>query len=92
MASNQDIQALEYEIYDAVQDYLDYPDGYENPVIHVYLDRDRMEYVAELDDNLQGTEDDGIYSIPGLIRDGDDGKEPDIDRASDIANSWIFID
>ena len=29
MASIQDIQALEERIYDAVQDYIDYPDGYE---------------------------------------------------------------
>ena len=43
-------------------------------------------------DNLQGTEDDGIYVIESLIREGDDGPEVDIDRASDIANSWIFLD
>ena len=29
MASIQDIQALEERIYDAVQEYLDNPDGYE---------------------------------------------------------------
>ena len=42
--------------------------------------------------NLSGTEDDGVYVIAGLLRDGDDGKEPDIDRISNIANSWIFLD
>ena len=31
---------------------------------------------------------DGIYSIADLIRDG----EPDNDKASNIANSWIFLD
>ena len=41
------------------------------------LDEDEMEYRAEMDDNLQGTEDDGIYSIETLIREGDDGPEPD---------------
>ena len=51
-----------------------------------------MTYKAEVDDNLSGTEDDGVYAIAGLLRDGDDGKEPDIDRISDIANSWIFLD
>lgn len=88
MANFQDIQALEEQIYDAVQEYLDYPDGYENPVLHVYLDEDKMEYKAEMEDNLQGTEDDGIYPIADLIRNG----EPNNDRASDIANSWIFLD
>ena len=87
MASIQDIQALEERIYDAVQDYIDYPDGYEHPVLHVYLN-DEMEYIAEIDDNLSGSEDDGIYELDSLIRDG----EPDNDRASDIANSWLFLD
>ena len=92
MASIQDIQALEEQIYDTVQEYIDNPDGYEHATLHVYLDRNEMEYRAEMDDNLQGTEDDGIYSIETLIREGDDGSEPDNDRASDIANSWIFLD
>ena len=92
MASIQDIQALEERIYDAVQEYLDNPDGYENAVLRVYLDEDDMIHRAEIDDNLQGTEDDGIYAIESLIREGDDGLEVDIDRASDIANSWIFLD
>lgn len=82
MANIQDIHALEERIYDAVQEYLDNPEGYEHATLHVYLDEDKME------DNLQGTEDDGIYPIADLIRDG----EPDNDKASDIANSWIFLD
>ena len=88
MASIQDIQALEQKIYDAVQEYIDNPDGYEHATLHVYLDRDEMKYRAEMEDNLQGTEDDGIYPIADLIREG----EPDNDKASDIANSWIFLD
>ena len=91
MASIQEIQALEEKIYDAVQEYLDNPDGYESAVLRVYLDDD-MIHRAEIDDNLQGTEDDGIYAIESLIREGDDGLEVDVDRASDIANSWIFLD
>lgn len=92
MASIQDIHALEAKIYDAVQEYIDNPNGYEHATLHVYLDRDEMEYQAEMEDNLQGSEDDGIYSVETLVREGDDGLEPDNDRASDIANSWIFLD
>ena len=44
------------------------------------------EIIEELMD--QYLEDDGIYPITDLIRDG----EPDNDKASDIANSWIFLD
>ena len=92
MASIQDIPALEERIYDAVQEYLDNPDGYDNAVLRVYLDEDDMIHRAEIDEYLKGTEDDGIYAIESLIRGGEDGPEVDVDRASDIANSWIFLD
>ena len=92
MASWQEIRALEEKIYDVVDEYLNYPDGYQRPSLRVYLNKDEMTYNAELDDNLEGTEDDGIYPILDIIRDGDDGKEPDVDKISDIANSWIFLD
>lgn len=92
MATIQDIRALEDKIYEAVEEYLDNPDAYDHPVLHVYLDNDRMVYCAEMDDNLEGGEDDGIYAVEGLVRDGDEGPEPDIDNISDIANSWIFLD
>jgi hypothetical protein len=51
-----------------------------------------MKYNAELEDNLESNEDDGIYPILDLIRDGEEGKEPDVDKISDIANSWLFLD
>ena len=51
-----------------------------------------MIYRAEVDDNLAGSEDDGVYAIAGVVRQGDEGLEPDVDRISDIANSWIFLD
>lgn len=92
MADWQDIKALEERIYDAVQEYLDNADAYQNASLHVYLDQDDMLHKAEIDDNLTGTEDDGIYLIATLLRQGEDGVEPDVDRISDIANSWIFLD
>lgn len=46
MATIQDIQALESQIYDAVEEYLDAPSAYANPILHVYLNRDDMEYRA----------------------------------------------
>ena len=92
MATIQDFRQLESRIYDAVEEYLAAPDAYDKPMLHVYLDEQRMEYRAEVDDSLMGTEDDGVYAIDGLVRDGDEGKEPDVDEISDIANSWIFLD
>lgn len=91
MASWQDIKALEERIYDVVDEYLGNAEAYQNASLRVWLDEDDMTYKAEVDNNLSGTEDDGVYAIAGLLRDGDDGKEPDIDRISDIANSWMFL-
>ena len=92
MANWQDIRALEERIYDAVQEYLDNPDAYTQPVLHVYLDQDEMLHKAEAEDNMSDNTDDGIYPMVELIRTGDDGLEPDVDKISDIANSWIFLD
>ena len=50
MATIQDIRALELRIYEAVEEYLSAPDAYDNPVLHVYLDKDGMEYRAEVDE------------------------------------------
>ena len=92
MANWQDIRALEERIYDVVDEYLGNAEAYKNASLRVWLDEDDMLYRAEVDDNLSGSEDDGVYAIATVLRDGDDGKEPDIDRISDIANSWIFLD
>lgn len=92
MADWLDIRNLEERIYEVVDDYLKYPDGYTNPSLRVFLNEDEMKYNAELEDNLKANEDDGIYPILDIIRDGEEGKEPDVDKISDIANSWIFLD
>lgn len=92
MATIQDIRALELRICEAVEEYLGAPDAYDNPVLHVYLDKDRMEYRAEIAENILGSEDDGVYPIEELVRKGKDGPEVDNDRASEITNSWIFLD
>ena len=92
MASWQDIKALEERIYDAVEEYISNIVAYNNASLHVWLDEDDMTYKAEVDENLSGSEDDGVYAIDKVIRDGLNGMEPDIDRISDIANSWIFLD
>lgn len=92
MANWQDIRALEERIYDAVDEYLANSEAYKDASLHVWLDEDDMIYRAEVDDNLAGSEDDGVYAIAGVVRQGDEGLEPDVDRISDIANSWIFLD
>ena len=92
MATIQDIRALELAIYEAVEEYLDSPGSYKNPVLHVYLDKDEMVHRAEIDENLPVSDDNGVYAIESVIREGNEGKEPDVDAISDIANSWVFLD
>ena len=93
MANWQDIKALEERIYEAVEEFLNNQEAYAMPALNVYLDCEDMTYKAAAEDGLQGTEDDGIYPMSELVRMGDDGKpEPDIDKISDVANSWIFLD
>lgn len=92
MARIQDIRAFEERIADAVNEYLEYPESYEQPILHVYLDRDEMEYQAEIAENLQGTEDDGVYQLAALIREENGEKEPDRDTISRVANDWIFLE
>ena len=93
MANWQDIRALEERIYEQVEEFLNNQEAYVMPVLSVYLDLDDMTYKAAAEDGLQGTEDEGIYPMSELIRMGDNGKpEPDIDKISDVANSWIFLD
>lgn len=92
MATIQDLKALELNIYEAVEEYLASPDAYDHPVLHVYLDKYQMKHRAEIIENMMGSEDDGIYPIVSLVNNGFDCREPDIDRVSDIANSWIFLE
>lgn len=92
MATIQDIRALELRIYEAVEEYLDAPDAYDKPVLHVYLDSDERLHRAEIAENLPVSDDDGVYAIESVVRDGDEGREPDVDSISDIANSWVFLD
>lgn len=93
MSAIQEIRAFANRIDEAVNEYLGYPESYDNPVLHVYLDKEIMQYRAEIAENLQGTEDDGIYPIASVIRKDDNGQdESDCDRIDEIANSWIFLD
>ncbi len=93
MAKWQDIRALEEHIYEQVEEFLNNQEAYATPKLQVYLDQDNMTYKAAAEDGLQGSKDEGIYPMSELVRIGDDGKpEPDIDKISDVANSWIFLD
>jgi hypothetical protein len=91
MANIQGIRRLEERIYDAVNEYVENPECYTDAVLHVYLDEDDMEHYAVVDNASQFGAEDETYPIADLVRIGDNGEmEVDIDKASDIANTWIF--
>lgn len=92
MASWQDIRELEERIYEVVDEYILDAEAYNNAVLHVYLDADKMEHCAEVDNKDKYGIEDEVYPIESLIRLDDSGnQEVDVDAVSDIANSWIFL-
>lgn len=75
---------MEERIYDAVDEYLANSEAYKNAGLHVWLDEKDMIYRAEVDDNLAGSEDDGIYAVETVVRKGDEDLEPEqMDKFSD---------
>ena len=93
MATIQDIQALESKIYDVVEEYLDNREAYFTPMLVVKREPDGLEvFIEDTDCIVEGDCDMEMYFMDSLVREGCDGNEPDIDRISDIANSWIFLD
>ena len=58
----------------------------------MYLDTDKMEHCAEVDDRDKYGVEDEVYPIESLIRLDDNGmQEVDVDVVSEVANSWIFL-
>ena len=92
MATIQDINALKMRICDAVQEYLQDAESYEQAALHIYLDEDDMTHKAEIVERQLPNDDDGIYPIADYIYTEDGEQEPDIDAIDDLANSWIFLD
>lgn len=92
MSSIQEIHELEQRIYDIVQDYVDgnYNDG---DVLAIGRRCGKITLKADAKEAIKVGKTTEIYTLKGLVRTGDDGEpEPDIDKISDIANSWLFID
>lgn len=92
MSSIQDIHALELRITDIVEDYIN--ELYdEDDVLAIGLRCGKIILNADARDTIKIGKTTEIYSLRELVRMGDDGKpEPDCDRISDIANSWLFLD
>ena len=92
MSSIQEIHELEQRIYDIVQDYVD--GNYDNDdVLAIGRRCGKTTLKADAKEAIKVGKSTEIHTLKDLVRTGDDGKpEPDIDKISDIANSWLFID
>ena len=92
MSSIQDIHAFEERIYDIVQDYVD--GNYDlNDVLAIGKRCGKITMKADAKEAIKVGKSTELYPLKDLLRADDNGKpEPDNDKISEIANSWIFID
>lgn len=92
MSSIQDIHAFAERIYDIVQGFIigDYND---DDVLVIGKRCGKITLKADAKEAIKVGKSTEIYPLKELVRTGDDGKlEPDNDKISDIANSWVFLD
>ena len=92
MSSIQEIHALEQRIYDIVQDFVDgnYNDG---DVLAIDRRCGKITLKADAKEAIKVGKTTELYPLNELVRTGDDNElEPDNDKISDIANSWLFIE
>jgi hypothetical protein len=92
MSSIQDIHALEERISDIVDDYI--KELYdEDNVLAIGLRCGKITLKVDAIEAIKVGKTTEIYPLQELVRKGDNGQpEPDNDKISDIANSWLFID
>ena len=92
MSNIQDIHALEQHIYDIVQDYVNGNYNVEN-VISIDNHCGKITLSADAQEAIKPSKTTDIYPLKALLRRGDDDKtEPDIDKISDLANTWLFLE
>lgn len=91
MSTIQDIHALEERIYDYVEEYLggNYaPDD----VLAISTRCGKVSLQADARDHIKMGKTTEVYPFSTLVRLGDNNaQEPDNDKISDIANSWVFL-
>ena len=92
MSSIQDIHALEERITNIVDDYVNQL-YHEDDVLAVSRRCGKISLKADTKEAIKVGKTTELYPLKDLVRKGDDGEtEPDKDKISDIANSWLFLD
>ena len=92
MSSIQDIHALEERICDYVDDYI-VGNYNEDDVLAISTRYGKVSLKADAKEKIKIGKTTQIYPLSTLVRPGDNNtQEPDGDKISDIANSWLFLD
>ena len=92
MSSIQEIHELEQRIYDIIQDFVigNYNDS---DVLTIGRRCGKITLKTDAKEAIKVGKAMEIYPLKDLVRANDDGElEPDNDKISDIANSWLFLD
>ena len=92
MSSIQDIHAMEERITNIVDDCVNQL-YHEDDVLAVHRRCGKISLKADAKEAIKVGKTTELYPLKDLVRKGDDGEtEPDNDKISDIANSWLFLD
>ena len=92
MSNIQEIREFEQRIYDIVQDYVD--GNYDkDDVLAIGRRCGKITLNADAKAAIKMGKTTEIHTLKDLVRADENGDpEPDIDKISNIANSWLFIE
>lgn len=92
MSTIQEIHALEQSIYDIVQDYID-GDYNEDDVLAIDRRHGEITLTADIRETIKTRKGTEVYPLKELVRAGEHfSLEPDGDKISEVANSWLFLE
>ena len=90
----QDVYALEGQIYELVDGYLQEADCYATaPVLAVWKRCGKLNVAVDVETNLKLTKTSDVFPIADVIRPTEDGtaQEPDNDKIAEIASMWFDV-
>ena len=90
----QDVYALEEQIYELVDGYLQEADSYATaPVLAVWKRCGKLNVAVDVETNLKLTMTADVFQIADVLRTTEDGtaQEPDNDKIAEIASLWFDV-
>lgn len=91
MNTIQEIHALEQNIYDIVQDYIN-GDYNEDDLLMIERRHGEITITVDAREAIKASKSTEAYPLKELVREGEHVLfEPDGDKISEIANDWLFL-